>query len=182
MPFLQMLQGVESPQFFPLKETNFQTLLSLKNLKQPWEDQNEKGYTPIMENQVQAPELESCVTTGMLETKSPLKSESNEFQNPPQYSASMGSVCNLEQPIKSQPVGRERRKRKRTRPAKNKEDVENQRMTHIAVERNRRRQMNDHLSVLRSFMPPSYIQRVINFTTNGIKPISPKSLLLYLSY
>ncbi|XP_057744273.1 transcription factor bHLH57-like isoform X1 [Arachis stenosperma] len=67
---------------------------------------------------------------------------------------------------KSQQVGsvattttRERKKRKRTRPAKNKEDVENQRMTHIAVERNRRRQMNDHLSVLRSLMPPSYIQR-----------------------
>ncbi|KAI9111325.1 hypothetical protein K1719_017737 [Acacia pycnantha] len=52
-----------------------------------------------------------------------------------------------------------RRKRKRTRPVKNKEEVENQRMTHIAVEWNRRRQMNDHLSVLRTLMPPSYIQR-----------------------
>lgn len=58
-------------------------------------------------------------------------------------------------------VTRERRKRKRTRPTKNKEEVENQRMTHIAVERNRRRQMNDHLNVLRSLMPTSYIQRVI---------------------
>ncbi|KAI9078710.1 hypothetical protein K1719_039297 [Acacia pycnantha] len=48
-----------------------------------------------------------------------------------------------------------RRKRKRTRPVKNREEVENQRMTHIAVERNRRRQMNDHLSVLRTLMPPS---------------------------
>lgn len=58
-------------------------------------------------------------------------------------------------------VTRERKKRKRTRPTKNKEEVENQRMTHIAVERNRRRQMNDHLNVLRSLMPASYIQRVI---------------------
>lgn len=33
-------------------------------------------------------------------------------------------------------------------------------MTHIAVERNRRRQMNDYLAVLRSLMPPSYAQRV----------------------
>lgn len=62
---------------------------------------------------------------------------------------------------KSLPVTRERRKRKRTRPAKNKEEVETQRMTHIAVERNRRRQMNDHLNVLRSLMPTSYIQRVM---------------------
>ncbi|KAH6822626.1 basic helix-loop-helix DNA-binding superfamily protein [Perilla frutescens var. hirtella] len=52
-----------------------------------------------------------------------------------------------------------RRKRRRTKPMKNKEEMENQRMTHIAVERNRRRQMNDYLAVLRSLMPPSYAQR-----------------------
>ncbi|KAK1361780.1 Transcription factor bHLH96 [Heracleum sosnowskyi] len=52
-----------------------------------------------------------------------------------------------------------RRKRRRVKASKNKEEVENQRMTHIAVERNRRRQMNDYLSVLRSMMPPSYAQR-----------------------
>ncbi|CAD5323994.1 unnamed protein product [Arabidopsis thaliana] len=34
-----------------------------------------------------------------------------------------------------------------------------QRMTHIAVERNRRKQMNEHLRVLRSLMPGSYVQR-----------------------
>ncbi|KAK8977905.1 hypothetical protein V6N11_059535 [Hibiscus sabdariffa] len=32
-------------------------------------------------------------------------------------------------------------------------------MTHIAVERNRRRQMNDYLSEIRSMMPNSYVQR-----------------------
>ncbi|KAI5061292.1 hypothetical protein GOP47_0023797 [Adiantum capillus-veneris] len=42
---------------------------------------------------------------------------------------------------------------------KNSEERESQRMTHIAVERNRRRQMNEHLRVLRALMPPSYIQR-----------------------
>ena len=50
--------------------------------------------------------------------------------------------------------------RRRTKSSKNKEEIENQRMTHIAVERNRRKQMNDYLAVLRSLMPPSYAQRV----------------------
>ncbi|KAL3817924.1 hypothetical protein ACJIZ3_003829 [Penstemon smallii] len=53
------------------------------------------------------------------------------------------------------------RKKRRRRPkvCKNKEEAENQRMTHIAVERNRRKQMNEHLAVLRSLMPESYVQR-----------------------
>ncbi|KAJ0970805.1 hypothetical protein J5N97_018764 [Dioscorea zingiberensis] len=52
-----------------------------------------------------------------------------------------------------------RKRRRRARCCKNKEEAESQRMTHIAVERNRRRQMNEHLSVLRSLMPDSYVQR-----------------------
>ncbi|KAM0934143.1 putative transcription factor bHLH family [Dioscorea sansibarensis] len=56
--------------------------------------------------------------------------------------------------------GQQRRKRRRKpKSSKNKEEAESQRMTHIAVERNRRRQMNEHLSVLRSLMPDCYIQR-----------------------
>ncbi|MCO5549414.1 hypothetical protein L7F22_002885 [Adiantum nelumboides] len=51
------------------------------------------------------------------------------------------------------------RKRKRSRGRKNSEEVESQRITHIAVERNRRRQMNEHLCALRSLMPSTYIQR-----------------------
>eukprot|EP00250_Pteridium_aquilinum_P019753 c24560_g1_i1 orf=898-2334(+) len=54
---------------------------------------------------------------------------------------------------------RSAKKRKRTRVCKNSEEVESQRMTHIAVERNRRKQMNEHLNVLRSLMPAAYIQR-----------------------
>ncbi|KAJ8755495.1 hypothetical protein K2173_019293 [Erythroxylum novogranatense] len=50
-------------------------------------------------------------------------------------------------------------KRKRPRAIKTSEEVESQRMTHIAVERNRRKQMNEHLRVLRSLMPGSYVQR-----------------------
>jgi hypothetical protein len=53
-----------------------------------------------------------------------------------------------------------RRKRRRTKVAQKKEEIETQRMTHIAVERNRRRQMNEYLAVLRSLMPPSYAHRV----------------------
>ncbi|KAK1374979.1 Transcription factor bHLH96 [Heracleum sosnowskyi] len=53
------------------------------------------------------------------------------------------------------------RKKRRRRPkvCKNKEEAETQRMTHITVERNRRKQMNEHLSVLRCLMPESYVQR-----------------------
>lgn len=55
--------------------------------------------------------------------------------------------------------GRKKRRRK-PRVCKNKEEAETQRITHIAVERNRRKQMNEHLAVLRSLMPESYVQRV----------------------
>ncbi|KZV53765.1 hypothetical protein F511_00031 [Dorcoceras hygrometricum] len=51
------------------------------------------------------------------------------------------------------------RKRRRSMSLKNREEMEKQRMTHIAVERNRRRLMNEYLTVLRSLMPPSYAQR-----------------------
>ncbi|KAF8083952.1 hypothetical protein N665_0742s0003 [Sinapis alba] len=50
-------------------------------------------------------------------------------------------------------------KRKRARTSKTSEEVESQRMAHITVERNRRKQMNEHLRVLRSLMPGSYVQR-----------------------
>ncbi|KAL6279606.1 hypothetical protein ACE6H2_016487 [Prunus campanulata] len=57
-----------------------------------------------------------------------------------------------------QQQGRKKRRRK-PRVCKNKEEAETQRMTHIAVERNRRKQMNEHLAILRSLMPDSYVQR-----------------------
>ncbi|OIW16746.1 hypothetical protein TanjilG_10636 [Lupinus angustifolius] len=56
-------------------------------------------------------------------------------------------------------VKENKNKRKRPRTEKTSEEVESQRMTHIAVERNRRKQMNEHLRVLRSLMPGSYVQR-----------------------
>ncbi|KAL6911757.1 hypothetical protein ACP4OV_000562 [Aristida adscensionis] len=54
---------------------------------------------------------------------------------------------------------RARKRRRRARSCKTREETESQRMTHIAVERNRRRQMNEYLAALRSLMPESYVQR-----------------------
>ncbi|XP_021280336.1 transcription factor bHLH67-like [Herrania umbratica] len=183
MPFLQMLQSVQSPQLFAFKEPNFQTLLRLQHLKKPWEINN-NPFIPEMETQIQALELESCVTHEIFDLQSPVKSETQDLKKNPRSISCFEVVSaesNQDQPksatadncsregnsgssppknfTKSPPITRERRKRKRTRPAKNKEEVESQRMTHIAVERNRRRQMNDYLNSLRSLMPPSYIQR-----------------------
>lgn len=62
-----------------------------------------------------------------------------------------------------------KRKRRRTKSSKNKEEIENQRMTHIAVERNRRKQMNEYLAVLRSLMPPCYVQRVSYYLNRNRK-------------
>nr|CAA8286780.1 Unknown [Brassica rapa]CAA8287747.1 Unknown [Brassica rapa]CAA8392364.1 Unknown [Brassica rapa]CAA8404025.1 Unknown [Brassica rapa] len=72
-----------------------------------------------------------------------------------------GSIVDTENqpPTSVLATGEGRRKRRRTKSSKNKEEIENQRMTHIAVERNRRKQMNEYLAVLRSLMPPSYAQR-----------------------
>lgn len=42
-----------------------------------------------------------------------------------------------------------------------------QRMSHITVERNRRKQMNEHLTVLRSLMPCFYVKRVSSPYSNS---------------
>ncbi|QCD77727.1 transcription factor MYC2 [Vigna unguiculata] len=72
-----------------------------------------------------------------------------------------------------------RTKRRRTKSRKNKEEIENQRMTHIAVERNRRKQMNEYLSVLRALMPESYVQRgdqasIIGGAINFVKELEQR--------
>ncbi|XP_054785208.1 transcription factor bHLH57-like isoform X1 [Prosopis cineraria] len=133
MPFLEMLQNVESqtPQLFPFKDSYFQ-FQTLVNQKKPCaKEERERVSVPrAIETQVHAPpELESCVT--------------HETAEMPSQSLEKSENC----------------RRKRKRHVKSREDVENQRMTHITVERNRRRQMNDHLGVLRSLMPPPYIQK-----------------------
>ncbi|XP_058781250.1 transcription factor bHLH94-like [Vicia villosa] len=78
--------------------------------------------------------------------------------------SSSPEICTVDQTIKAPTESATetatcRRKRRRIKSAKNKEEIENQRMTHITVERNRRKQMNEYLNVLRSLMPSSYVQR-----------------------
>ncbi|WVZ55223.1 hypothetical protein U9M48_005913 [Paspalum notatum var. saurae] len=84
--------------------------------------------------------------------------------------------CVTAAPLAQAPPKAERR-RKRPRPRtratpppekrKKPEEAETQRMTHIAVERNRRRLMNDHLASLRSLIPSSYIPRGDQATVVG---------------
>lgn len=74
-------------------------------------------------------------------------------------------------------------RRRRGRTQKNKEELENQRMTHITVERNRRKQMNEYLSILRSLMPHSYVQRgdqasIIGGAINFVKELEQQVHLL----
>lgn len=178
MPVLQML-GVEAPSITPSTEPNFQLLLKVQQLKKPM------TISHFLESDSRIPpvELESCVTH-VSETHFPAKSETKDHPNPhwspcPEV---VSSVRNLEpnspeiyKRTSSSPIqipnqtdpqfakpssAREKKKRKRTRPLKNSEEVESQRMTHIAVERNRRKQMNDHLAALRSLMPSSFVHRV----------------------
>ncbi|KAM5555799.1 transcription factor bHLH57 [Rosa sericea] len=183
MPFLQMLQSIDFPPCdFTQKEPSFQALLRLQHKTgTTWPEMEDTQSAQI--HTLEA--LESCVTQdNQQQLYSPAKSEGRDpHQNPLSVSGTLeggggvSSDCNQEMQLlnsakmgpnqtqtqftksASSPATRERRKRKRTRPTKNKEEVESQRMTHIAVERNRRRQMNDHLNGLRSLMPPSYIQR-----------------------
>lgn len=131
MTFLEMLQTLESP------------LLTEENLT--------KG---------KALELESCETQTTVKSEVTAHEEEEEEEGGERYHCCSGSSSAWVplQPKKPSKAAA-KRKRKRTRPTKNKEEVESQRMTHIAVERNRRRQMNYHLSALRSLMPTSYIQR-----------------------
>ena len=61
-----------------------------------------------------------------------------------------------------------KKKRKRLETEKEDEEEEDgeeeenkqQKMSHVTVERNRRKQMNEHLTVLRSLMPCFYVKRV----------------------
>lgn len=65
-----------------------------------------------------------------------------------------------EEEINGKANEKKKKRKRRIIRMKSSEEVEKQRMTHIEVERNRRKQMNQHLHVLRSLMPTSYVQRV----------------------
>ncbi|KAI8530441.1 hypothetical protein RHMOL_Rhmol11G0058600 [Rhododendron molle] len=115
---------------------------------------------------------DSSDTTMLLETS--LK--------PPQLCGA--SVINSSRMQRCPPVGPEavgkrrnpsmqgqKKRRRRQNVCKKKEEAETQRMTHIAVERNRRNLMNEHLAVLRFLMPESYVQRITKFYWTMLKCI-----------
>ncbi|KAL8172536.1 hypothetical protein V2J09_024340 [Rumex salicifolius] len=158
MPFLQMLQSVDCTAF--LHEPNFQLLLRLQ-------DQDQKKTPPWNTSY----ELDSCVTNAIVEgvhetmdfnLSSECRNQMQEEQTLTTYPSSTAKSKQTQMADDKPPASlsaKEKRKRKRSKLTKNKQEVETQRMTHIAVERNRRRQMNEHLNALRSLMPSSYIQR-----------------------
>ncbi|KAE8717530.1 Transcription factor bHLH94 [Hibiscus syriacus] len=76
-------------------------------------------------------------------------------------------VVNPKRRLNGEAVQGRKKKRRKPRVCKNKEKAQTQRMNHIAVERNRRKQMNEHLGVLRSLMPQSYVQRGDQASTVG---------------
>ncbi|KNA19530.1 hypothetical protein SOVF_060870 isoform B [Spinacia oleracea] len=175
MPFLQMLQTVEQHHQHQQQQQQQQHQHSV--IMQQFEPANFQFLLRLQHQLV----VESCVTTNQdinvgnnnhndgvitdLLHSPGVKSETTEV-HPNERVKEEDEKCDIGRSnkrthvLKTTGVTKEKRKRKRsTRPAKNKEEVETQRMTHIAVERNRRRQMNQHLNALRSLMPPSYVQR-----------------------
>ncbi|CAL4912274.1 unnamed protein product [Urochloa decumbens] len=90
-----------------------------------------------------------------------------------QAAAAAGAPVASPAPATTRADRRRKRPRPRARAAapaekrRKPEEAESQRMTHIAVERNRRRLMNDHLASLRSLIPSSYIPRGDQATVVG---------------
>lgn len=122
------------------------------------DDQQEKGYSDhdMIKNG-------NIVGQGQMEYCSPssmgVQSVNNDFDTNNSNSNPETCTGNFNNAFSSPMATTGRRKRRRTRIIKNKEEVETQRITHIAVERNRRKLMNDYLAALRSMMPASYAQR-----------------------
>ncbi|KAH9302795.1 hypothetical protein KI387_014378 [Taxus chinensis] len=135
---------------------------------------DEPEGTEIFRNGVKKVEQESCITGVSEEVKNFCRDSNNVGSNSEDGvsdtttqdeqntagAASMAAPHSLETTCaEGEGEGGTRRKRKRLKILKNSEEVESQRMTHIEVERNRRKQMNEYLSVLRSLIPDSYVQR-----------------------
>ncbi|GMI90986.1 hypothetical protein like AT1G72210 [Hibiscus trionum] len=137
--------------------------------------EEDKALTAILETNLELQENHHLHANWDSSSTSVLQQHANELWDP--YSSSP-EACSVDQsaaaafqaPMEPQPAytatktaatatNGTRRKRRRTRSSKNKEELENQRMTHIAVERNRRKQMNEYLAAIRALMPPSYVQR-----------------------
>ncbi|XP_010469002.1 PREDICTED: transcription factor bHLH67-like [Camelina sativa] len=161
VPFLQMLQSEDPSSFFTIKEPNFLTLLSsLQTVKEPWELEHYPEFHSPVRFPISASSMEG--TNQALSSQEIFLSQAN--MTLPSSTSSPPLTANSRRKRKTnnllpQEMAREKRRRRKTKPSKNIEEIEHQRVNHIAVERNRRRQMNEHISSLRALLPPSYIQR-----------------------
>ncbi|XP_010512575.1 PREDICTED: transcription factor bHLH67 [Camelina sativa] len=160
VPFLQMLQSEDPSSFFTIKEPNFLTLLSsLQTVKEPWELEHYPEFHSPVRFPISASSMEG--TSQALSSQELFLSQAN-MTLPSSTSSPLTANSRRKRKTNNllpQEMTREKRKRRKTKPSKNIEEIENQRINHIAVERNRRRQMNEHISSLRALLPPSYIQR-----------------------
>lgn len=111
---------------------------------------------------VAVPPLEDHSATGLTAASKDGEesNESFEFQksaySPATYTAFQESETELEA---ASPKSKRQKLNAATASASNLDEGQ-QRISHITVERNRRKQMNEHLSVLRSLMPCFYVKRV----------------------
>ncbi|RWW81458.1 hypothetical protein BHE74_00010132 [Ensete ventricosum] len=101
---------------------------------------------------------------GLLEAEKRMGGGADETWDPSSCSCS----SSLAQHLQAKAGGR--RKRRRAKSVKNREEVESQRMTHIAVERNRRRQMND-LKVLSRRRPKQLVELVVGLQSLRLMPL-----------
>ncbi|CAA7030581.1 unnamed protein product [Microthlaspi erraticum] len=174
VPFLKMLQSEEEEEdpstFLSIKEPNFLKLLSLQTLKEPWElesyllsHEDPLLHSPVQSetnrflyhNPISASSIEGGANQALSSQANMTVPSSSSSQRTPNSRRKRKTSHLLLPPEMTQ----EKRKRRKTKPTKNTQEIENQRINHIAVERNRRRQMNEHINSLRSLLPPSYIQR-----------------------
>ncbi|XP_039041633.1 transcription factor bHLH96-like [Hibiscus syriacus] len=136
--------------------------------------EEDKPPTAILESNLEQQEDHHLNANWDSSSTSVIQQHPNELWDP--YSSSP-EVCTVDQSLPGPAAGAfqalmeppptytatartngSRRKRHRTRSIKNKEELETQRMTHIAVERNRRKQINEYLAAIRALMPPSHVQ------------------------
>ncbi|XP_018498341.2 transcription factor bHLH96 isoform X2 [Pyrus x bretschneideri] len=112
--------------------------------------QTDQNY-PNYDTYSSPPSMVSHFSELHLSNPNPVGSTINTAGDQPEFQLPLEDTINVSSSTRA--------KRRRAKSKKNEEEIENQRMTHIAVERNRRKQMNEYLSVLRSIMPESYVQR-----------------------
>lgn len=112
------------------------------------------GFTKVVDQTESYCNMESFgpSTSAAQADHEPVKHHRNGSHNSQESNCTPAAVTVLLKPLTT--------KRKRSKVPKLSNEVESQRMTHIAVERNRRKQMNEHLAALRALMPGSYVQKV----------------------